>query len=43
MGIDFIKLDAVSPGSYSDNLNINTIPDVQAMSQAIAHSAARSG
>ena len=37
-GIDFIKLDAVSPGSYSDNLNINTIPDVQAMSQAIAQS-----
>jgi len=39
-GIDFIKLDAVSPGSYSDNLNINTIPDVQAMSQAIAGSGA---
>jgi alpha-galactosidase len=37
-GIDFIKLDAVSPGSYSDNLNINTIPDVQAFSQAIAQS-----
>jgi alpha-galactosidase len=40
-GIDFIKLDAVSPGSYSDNLDINTIPDVQAMSQAIAQSGAR--
>ena len=39
-GIDFIKLDAVSPGSYSDNLNINTIPDVQALSQAIARSGA---
>ena len=40
-GIDFIKLDAVSPGSYSDNLNINTIPDVKAFSQAIAQSGAR--
>jgi hypothetical protein len=40
-GIDFIKLDAVSPGSYSDNLNINTIPDVQAMSQAIAQSGSK--
>jgi alpha-galactosidase len=40
-GIDFIKLDAVSPGSYSDNLNINTIPDVQALSQAIAQSGAK--
>ena len=37
-GIDFIKLDAVSPGSYSDNLNIDSIPDVQAFSQAIAQS-----
>jgi len=35
-GIDFIKLDSVTPGSYSDNLNINNIPDVQAMSKAIA-------
>jgi hypothetical protein len=35
-GIDFIKLDAVTPGSYNDNLNINNIPDVQAMSEAIA-------
>jgi hypothetical protein len=23
-GIDFIKLDSVTPGSYNDNLNINT-------------------
>jgi alpha-galactosidase len=37
-GIDFIKLDAVTPGSYNDNLNINNIPDVQAMSKAIARS-----
>ena len=40
-GIDFLKLDAVSPGSYSDNLNIDTIPDVQAYSQAIAQSGAK--
>ena len=37
-GIDFIKLDAVTPGSYIDNLSINNIPDVQAMSEAIAQS-----
>jgi alpha-galactosidase len=37
-GVDFIKLDAVTPGSYNDNLNINNIPDVQAMSKAIAQS-----
>jgi alpha-galactosidase len=37
-GIDFIKLDAVTPGSYNDNLNINNIPDVQAMSKAIGQS-----
>ena len=37
-GIDFIKLDAVTPGSYNDTLNINNIPDVQAMSKAIAQS-----
>jgi alpha-galactosidase len=37
-GIDFIKLDGVTPGSYNDNLNINNIPDVQAMSKAIAQS-----
>jgi alpha-galactosidase len=35
-GIDFIKLDGVTPGSYNDNLNINNIPDVQAYSKAIA-------
>lgn len=35
-GIDFIKLDGVTPGSYNDNLNINNIPDVQAYSRAIA-------
>jgi alpha-galactosidase len=37
-GIDFIKLDSVTPGSYNDNLNIDNIPDVQAMSKAIAQS-----
>ena len=37
-GIDFIKLDSVTPGSYNDNLNINNIPDVQAYSKAIAQS-----
>src|SRR5260221_135231 len=35
-GIDFIKLDSVTPGSYNNNLNINNIPDVQAYSKAIA-------
>ena len=35
-GIDFIKMDGVTPGSYNDNLNIDNIPDVQAMSKAIA-------
>ena len=35
-GIDFIKLDGVTPGSYNDNLNIDNIPDVQAYSKAIA-------
>ena len=35
-GIDFIKLDSVTPGSYNNNLNINNIPDVQAWSKAIA-------
>jgi alpha-galactosidase len=35
-GIDFIKLDSVTPGSYNDNLNINNIPDVQAYSKAIS-------
>ena len=37
-GIDFIKLDGVTPGSYSDNLSIDNRPDVQAWSQAIAQS-----
>jgi alpha-galactosidase len=37
-GVDFIKLDAVTPGSYSDDLTINNIPDVQALSKAIAQS-----
>src|SRR6202167_2068162 len=37
-GIDFIKLDAVTPGSYVDNLSIDNRPDVQAWSQAIAQS-----
>ena len=37
-GIDYIKLDSVTPGSYNDNLNINNIPDVMAYSQAIAQS-----
>lgn len=37
-GIDFIKLDGVTPGSFNDNLNINNLSDVQAWSQAIAQS-----
>jgi alpha-galactosidase len=37
-GIDVIKMDSVTPGSYNDNLNIDNIPDVQAMSKAIAQS-----
>ncbi|MFL5236110.1 MAG: alpha-galactosidase D [Rhizomicrobium sp.] len=37
-GIDFVKLDSVTPGSYNDNLNINNIPDVMAYSKAIAQS-----
>lgn len=37
-GIDFIKLDAVTPGSYDDNLSIDNRPDVAAWSQAIAQS-----
>jgi alpha-galactosidase len=37
-GIDFIKMDSVTPGSYNDNLNIDNIPDVQAMSKAIQQS-----
>ena len=37
-GIDYIKLDSVTPGSYNDNLNIDNIPDVMAYSKAIAES-----
>jgi hypothetical protein len=37
-GIDFIKLDGVTPGSYNDDLSINNLPDVQAWSKAIAQS-----
>ena len=37
-GVDFIKLDGVTPGSYSDDLSINNLADVQAWSTAIAHS-----
>jgi hypothetical protein len=37
-GIDFIKLDGVTPGSYSDNLNIDNRNDVAAWSKAIAAS-----
>jgi len=40
-GVDFIKLDGVTPGSYNDNLNIDNIPDVEAYSQAIAQSGRR--
>ena len=34
-GVDLIKLDGVTPGSYSDNLSINNQPDVAAWSKAI--------
>jgi alpha-galactosidase len=37
-GVDLIKLDGVTPGSYSDNLSINNQPDVAAWSKAIAAS-----
>jgi hypothetical protein len=37
-GVDFIKLDGVTPGSYNDNLNIDNLPDVAAWSKAIANS-----
>jgi alpha-galactosidase len=37
-GIDYIKLDSVTPGSYHDDLSINNIPDVLAFSKAIAQS-----
>jgi hypothetical protein len=35
-GIDFIKLDAVTPGSYSNDLSIDNRADVAAWSKAIA-------
>lgn len=37
-GIDLIKLDGVTPGSYVDDLSIDNRPDVAAWSQAIAQS-----
>ena len=37
-GIDFIKLDAVTPGSDIDDTSIDNRPDVQAYSKAIANS-----
>lgn len=37
-GVDFIKLDGVTPGSYSDNLDIDNRTDVAAWSKAIAKS-----
>ena len=37
-GVDFIKLDAVTPGSYNDGLNIDNRADVAAWSKAIANS-----
>ena len=37
-GIDYIKMDSVTPGSYNDNLNIDNRPDVEAYSKAIAQS-----
>jgi hypothetical protein len=35
-GADFIKLDAVTPGSYNDDTSIDNRPDVAAYSKAIA-------
>jgi hypothetical protein len=40
-GIDFIKLDGVTPGSYSDDTSIDNRPDVAAWSKAIALSGRR--
>jgi len=37
-GIDYIKIDSVTPGSYNDNTNIDNRPDVAAYSKAIAQS-----
>jgi len=35
-GVDFIKLDAVTPGSYSNDLSIDNRADIEAYSKAIA-------
>jgi hypothetical protein len=35
-GIDFIKIDGVTPGSYHNDLSIDNRPDVEAWSKAIA-------
>ncbi len=37
-GVDLIKLDGVTPGSYRDDLSVNNQPDVAAWSKAIAAS-----
>jgi alpha-galactosidase len=37
-GVDFIKLDGVTPGSYSDDVSIDNRDDVVAWSKAIAKS-----
>ncbi|TCV93390.1 carbohydrate-binding protein with CBM35 doain [Luteibacter rhizovicinus] len=37
-GVDFIKLDGVTPGSYNDDLRIDNRSDVEAWSKAIAKS-----
>ena len=37
-GIDFIKLDGVTPGSDNDNLSIDNRADVEAWSKAVAQS-----
>lgn len=37
-GVDFIKLDGVTPGSYSDDLGIDNRDDVVAWSKALAKS-----
>jgi alpha-galactosidase len=37
-GVDLIKLDGVTPGSYDDSLTIDNRADVQAWSTGIAHS-----
>src|SRR5260370_19143924 len=38
VGIDFIKLDGVTPGSYHDDLSIDNRAEVEAWSKAIAQS-----